>query len=79
MRNFIDKYIETEGFLSTTMKENLANSFATTGKMIIEVPLKNLRGMFDNGFAKIMVFSENPREREVLFNAFNTFKIISVR
>ena len=47
--------------------------------MSIEVPIINLNGMHDNGFAHISSISEHPSEKEVLFNAFNTFKILSLR
>ena len=43
--------------------------------MIINVPVKNLKGLHDNGFAHISNYSEHSSEREVLFNAFNLFKI----
>ena len=45
--------------------------------MVIQVPLSNLAGTQDNGFANISFGSENPREREVLVNPFNTFKVLS--
>jgi hypothetical protein len=45
--------------------------------MVIQVPLPNLAGTQDNGFANISFCSENPREREVLVNPFNTFKVLS--
>ena len=51
--------------------------FTTNALMIIKVPVINLNGMHDNGFAHISTCSENPNEKEVLFNAFNTFKILS--
>jgi hypothetical protein len=44
----------------------------------ISVPVANLKGMGDNGFAKIEAFSEHPREDEVLINAFNVFKILNL-
>ena len=34
--------------------------------------------MFDNGFAHINRFSVHPNEKEVLINAFNLFKVLSV-
>ena len=77
IKKSIGGYIELEGFLSTTQKESYANAFAINGKMIIEVPVVNLSGLYDNGFAHISYYSVHPNEREVLFNAFNVFKIIS--
>lgn len=43
------------------------------------VPVTNLKGTYDNGFARISTFSEHSNEREVLFNAFNIFKIVSLQ
>ena len=45
--------------------------------MVIHIPIRNLRGVQDNGFANISNFSEHSIEREVLVNAFNVFKILS--
>jgi hypothetical protein len=45
--------------------------------MVIYVPVKNLKGIFDNGFADISTFSFFSLEKEVLINAFNVFKILS--
>jgi hypothetical protein len=47
--------------------------------MIIEVPLANLKGMFDNGFADISLVSSFFTEKEVLINAFNIFRILSFK
>jgi hypothetical protein len=44
--------------------------------MEILVPVKNLKGMDNNGFAQISDFSEHPKEKEVLFNAFNVFQVL---
>jgi hypothetical protein len=51
--------LEIEGFLSTSLKESLASAFSVNAKMVIEIPLTNLKGMFDNGFAHISNFSEH--------------------
>ena len=45
--------------------------------MVIEVPISNLKGAYDNGFAHISPYSEHPSEKEVLVNIFNVFKILS--
>lgn len=42
------------------------------------MPVKNLKGMDDNGFSQISAFSEHPKEKEVLFNAFNVFQILQL-
>ena len=68
-----------EGFLSTTLSEERAAQFTLTLFMTINVPVKNLKGLHDNGFANISSCSDTPWEREVLFNAFNMFKIQSLR
>jgi hypothetical protein len=47
-------------------------------KMEIIVPVANLKGLFDNGFAHISRFSSYSNEQEVLLNAFNVFKILKV-
>ena len=46
--------------------------------MIIEVPVKNLGGEHDNGFANISHYSFYHFEKEVLINTFNVFKILSL-
>ena len=53
----------------------MAILFTVNVFMIIKVPVTNLKGIHDNGFANISNFSDHPSEREVLFNAFNVFKI----
>ena len=40
--------------------------------------MANLGGMYDNGFANISLYSEHPHEKEVLVNAFNIFKVLSL-
>jgi hypothetical protein len=64
--------------LSTTLSESIADAFITNGKMVIEVPVGNLGGMHDNGLANIARYSEHPFEKEVLVNALNVFKILSI-
>jgi hypothetical protein len=39
----------------------MIGGFAGNGIIIIEVPVDNLRGTFDNGFAHISQYSEHPR------------------
>ena len=68
-----------EGFHSTTLNSDMIGGFTGNGKMIIEVPVANLRGIFDNGFAHLSQYSEHPMEREVLINAFNLFKILYLK
>jgi hypothetical protein len=79
MKKNIGNFIEIEGFISTTLNERLCHFFSVNAEILIEVPTCNLRGMFDNGFAHLSIFSDHPNEREVLINAFNLFKIISCR
>jgi hypothetical protein len=38
-----------------------------------------LKGMLDNGFADISLTSSFSAEKEVLFNTFNIFKVLSFR
>lgn len=73
----INGYIEIEGFLSTTLSESLT-AFIVNARMIIEVPVINLGGIHDNGFANIFSYSVHPSEKEVLVNALNVFKILSL-
>ena len=77
LRKNVGGYIETEGFLSTSLS-SCVTAFKVNAELRIEIPAKNLRGAFDNGFAKISGFSEEPREREVLVNAFNVFRVLFV-
>lgn len=65
-----------EGFLSTTLRETVSFLFAKNVIFIIEVPVGNLNGPQDHGFAHISNYSLHSDEREVLFNAFNLFKIV---
>jgi hypothetical protein len=74
----INGYIQIEGFLSTTLKRSVADGFITNARMIIEVPVANLGGIHDNGLANISRYSIYRCEREVLINAFNVFKILSL-
>jgi hypothetical protein len=78
LKKSIGKHMEVEGFISTSMCESFIDAFRVNAKMVIKVPTCNLRGMTDNGFAHISIFSCHKSEREVLFNAFNVFKIISL-
>lgn len=57
----------------------MASAFTGNVVMDIAVPVKNLKGIGDNGFAKIDEFSQHPSEKEVLINAFNVFKIINLK
>ena len=68
--------MQVEGFLSTTLKKSVADGFITNAKMIIEVPVENLGGKYDNGFANISHYSFYHFEKEVLINTFNLFKIL---
>ena len=52
--------------------------FGINAGIEIKVPVTNLKGLFDNGFAHITNFSSNQIEKEVLINAFNVFKILGV-
>ena len=63
IRKNLNGYVQIEGFLSTTLKESVADLFVTNAKMVIEVPLENLGGMHDNGFANISGFSFYHFER----------------
>jgi hypothetical protein len=64
-----------QGFLSTTLNEKIALGLKNNVFMTIHVPVHNLKGLHDNGFARITKFSDHPSEKEVLFNAFNMFQI----
>ena len=67
-----------EGFISSSLSEGTALRFTSNVLLIICLPILNLRGMHDNGFASTSHCSAHPSEREVLFNAFNLFKIKSI-
>ena len=72
-------YIEAEGFLSTTLLNSMASAFAVNVLVEILVPVANLKGMGDNGFANICDFSDHSIEKEVLVNAFNVFKVLRIQ
>ena len=78
IRKSLNGYIQIEGFLSTTLKASVADLFVTNAKMVIEVPVTNLGGTHDNGFANISPYSFYRHEKEVLINTFNVFKILSL-
>jgi hypothetical protein len=69
-------FIQMEGFLSTTLREEVSFLFASNALFIIDIPVSNLNGPQDHGFAHMSSYSLYPAEREVLFNAFNLFKIV---
>lgn len=73
LKKNINGYVEIEGFLSTSLRESVADAFITNSKMEIEISVANLGGMHDNGFANISHYSEHPFQKEVLINAFNIF------
>lgn len=77
MSKNVGGFIETEGFLSTSLSESVVDAFVVNVKMVIEVKVANMQGMHDHGFANISGFSEYQREKEVLVNALNVFKISS--
>ena len=59
----VGTYIEAEGFLSTSLIFSTANKFDINLDMKIDVPVSNLKGMFDNGFAHLYKFSRLPDEQ----------------
>ena len=79
VKSSINEYIEAEGFLSTTLSEDMASAFLGNVIMEISIPVVNLKGTGDNGFAAINKFSEHSHEKEVLINAFNVFKILHIK
>jgi hypothetical protein len=62
LKQNIGAFIEMEGFLSTTASEEAGLAFYKSIFMIIEVPMINMNGIHDNGFAHLRNFSEHPRE-----------------
>jgi hypothetical protein len=63
VKKSIGSFIEIEGFISTSLSESFSGAFVVNAKMEIEVPVTNLRGMYDNGFAQIRTFSLHPNEK----------------
>ena len=78
LKKNVGDFIEAEGFLSTSLEPKIALSFIVNASIEIFIPVDNLKGTFDNGFANITKFSCYPSEKSVLFNAFNLFKILRV-
>ena len=77
MEKNIGNYLQLGGFISTSEIDNL-NNFAGNAKLEIEVNLENhqFEGL-DFGFADIKKYSYF-KEGEILFNALNTYKILSI-
>ena len=67
-----------EGFISTSTNENVALDFNDGTIVEIIVKLENLGGKVDHGFAEIESQAYFAKEQEILFNAFNLFKVLSV-
>lgn len=65
--------------MSTSLDRSIAERFSVNVIMEIKVPVNNLKGIFDNGFANVTTFSFSKSEKEILFNAFNIFKIIAFK
>jgi hypothetical protein len=51
------------GFLSTSLLEGVTERFKKNLLMVIKVPLLNLKGVFDNGFADISHTSSFSTEK----------------
>ena len=58
----IGGYLEMEGFISTSLNQVKAAGFSFNTLMVIQVPMKNLNGILDNGFARVAAFSAHPSE-----------------
>ena len=79
MKQNIGDCIEAEGFLSCSLDLEIAENFTKNLLLVIYVPVINLKGIVDNGFAHITKFSNNIDENEVLINAFNVFKVLDLK
>ena len=75
----IEGYVQMEGFLSTSLEEEqvLINYKGYNKDTIIEIQVKanEFGGDLDYGFASIQHCSHIPKEKEVLFNPINIFKV----
>ena len=74
---FIDKQgqlISLNGFLSTSRKELVADSYANDARLIIQTSFELSHGCF----AHVAPISQFPQEDEVLFDLASVFKIESV-
>ena len=73
-RNNERSFIELQGFLSTSLNEDVAYKFLSNTIIQIKVRKNNLKGTLDNGFAylneKVSVYFE---EEEIIFNPINVF------
>ena len=75
----IGGYFEAEGFLSTSLEKDIGLAFAENILVVIKIKFVNLKGILDNGFARLRTFSDHTDEKEVLINAFNVFKILGFK
>ena len=79
--NSIGGYVQLEGFISASLKEDIAVNHAMSRKYeaIIEISVKedNMGGAMDWGFAYLRDYSSHASEEEVLFNPINVFKVVS--
>ena len=77
LQNSPEEYIQLEGFTSTTKVKKITNLFKGNAFFIIRVPeRKSEIGEGDYGFADITPLSKYDHESEILFNPFNTFKVL---
>ena len=78
-KNHRNGYIQMEGFLSTSEREEFAETFVENALLKVRVPKAEGEEMMDYGFAKLTKdYSTHYIEEEVLFNAMNFFKIVNV-
>ena len=76
LENNVGRFIQMEGFTSTSWNKDQAASFIKDTWIEVKVNLNDLRGEMDWGFAEIAEMSYVSQECEILFNPINIFKVV---
>ena len=72
-----------EGFLSTSLSRSKAIDFMVNALIKInvdpDIDEENEEDLEDFGFASFVESKINEKEKEILFNAINMFKVVEVK
>ena len=79
----VGRFVEMEGFISTTGKKDMGMLLAFAKNVIFELIVPDCFQQprddeTDFGFLSIKEFSAYPQEEEYLFNVLNVFEVISI-
>ena len=74
MKGNTGKYLQLEGFVSTSLDSSICERFIDGVLLEITIDREEMRRE-DSGFADISGHSQFPGEKEILINSMNTFQI----